>query len=93
MATVSLAEDGRLLYEELQCARIHPTYNERFWWLAKIHAVLMCDSRNTVWNRDAMTAYNIHQIFVHMAKNNNKRSTIFTRRNAMHTAEQDISVQ
>jgi hypothetical protein len=45
----------------------------------KVHAVLKCNSCNTVWNRDVMAAKNILSIFYYMSQHNNERPREFTR--------------
>ncbi|KAI9263631.1 hypothetical protein EDC94DRAFT_670893 [Helicostylum pulchrum] len=46
----------------------------------KLHAVLKCDSCNTVWNRDVMAVKNIHNIFTYMSQHNSERPPEFRRR-------------
>jgi transposase len=45
----------------------------------KVHAVRICKTCGTVWNRDEMAAKNILYIFKYMALNNNIRPPIFAR--------------
>ncbi|KAI7900893.1 uncharacterized protein BX663DRAFT_553532 [Cokeromyces recurvatus] len=43
----------------------------------KLHAVLKCNSCNTVWNRDVMAAKNMNYIFTYMLQHKNERPPDF----------------
>ncbi|CEP19532.1 hypothetical protein [Parasitella parasitica] len=45
----------------------------------KLHAVLKCNSCNTVWNRDVMVLINIYYIMLYMSQHNNERPPEFAR--------------
>ncbi|KAG1177005.1 hypothetical protein G6F70_002114 [Rhizopus microsporus] len=41
----------------------------------KVYAILKCEPRGTVWNRDVNSAFNIYDIFVYKSKHNNESPT------------------